>query len=467
MNRIKQDASGGRKRRPTVNRRAFLTGTGGAALALPFLEGLPERSAFAQDESPRFAFFICAANGVAQAYDDEPERFWPTKVGALSSSQMEADSAERCTGILAEHAERLLIVSGLQHEGVVNMDSHVRGRVQALTGLLPTDSSTIAATSRGPSVDWVIAQAWQQDPLLLYAGPRAGYVDDRISFSAAGMLHAGEKDPAEVYGNLTGLSDSNTGGPSAALEELYQRRKSVNDLVRGELSVLLSDSKLSQEDRYRLDKHLTSIRDAEVELMKNECGWSTLPREEIQTIGKDGHTEDLARLHMMLAGVAFSCNLARVATLQWGDGGGDSTRYVLNGEETPSFHWISHRVSSDGAYGSPIEGAAEMHAQIDRIRMKTFNSMLDHFSELSTPQGALFDSAFAYWSTDVSIGPIGGHFNLPVIIAGSPAGTLKQGEYLDAGGVGHPRLLRSLMEAVGVDSSTFAGGNELLQEVLA
>ena len=49
------------KRKKTVNRRAFLYGAGGIAIGLPFLEGLPERSAWAQDAQPIFTFFMCAA----------------------------------------------------------------------------------------------------------------------------------------------------------------------------------------------------------------------------------------------------------------------------------------------------------------------------------------------------------------------------------------------------------------------
>ena len=44
------------KDRPShVNRRAFLRGAGGVAIGLPFLEGLPERSAWAADAPPVFS----------------------------------------------------------------------------------------------------------------------------------------------------------------------------------------------------------------------------------------------------------------------------------------------------------------------------------------------------------------------------------------------------------------------------
>ena len=54
--------------RSQINRRAFLRGAGGVAVALPFLEGYLERSAFgALPTNPVFGFFICTANGVVQS----------------------------------------------------------------------------------------------------------------------------------------------------------------------------------------------------------------------------------------------------------------------------------------------------------------------------------------------------------------------------------------------------------------
>ena len=46
------------QRRKVINRRAFLYGAGTIAIGLPFLEGLPERSAWAAGSQPIFTFFF-------------------------------------------------------------------------------------------------------------------------------------------------------------------------------------------------------------------------------------------------------------------------------------------------------------------------------------------------------------------------------------------------------------------------
>ena len=63
--------------RSRLNRRAFLRGTAGVALGLPFLESLPERSAWAAGNAPVFSLFICAVDGVV------PEELLPERPGSV------------------------------------------------------------------------------------------------------------------------------------------------------------------------------------------------------------------------------------------------------------------------------------------------------------------------------------------------------------------------------------------------
>ncbi len=56
-----------------------------------------------------------------------------------------------------------------------------------------------------------------------------------------------------------------------AAAELLASRKSVNDLVRGELNSLMALSALSAADKARLQQHFDSIRDTEVKL--NQMAW--------------------------------------------------------------------------------------------------------------------------------------------------------------------------------------------------
>lgn len=464
------------KSRPRINRRAFLTAAGTAGVALPFLEGLPERSAFAQSETPKFALFICTSCGVVQQFGSEPERFWPTQLGPLTTEGMTADQDERCTGLLAEHAERLLIVRGVKYPAGPSGCGHAQGLAQCLTARPPTGNGNLA-TSTGPSVDTVLAEALNPagvSPLTLYAGLKSGYIDEKLSFSSAGQVRAAEGNPYNVYQRLTGLLGTN-GEPSPMADLLAERRKSVNDLIREELNWLRNSSRLSQADRARLDQHFTSIRDVETTMMAMgvSCSDALLDMSALEAMNtgnafrQNGTIEEVAKLQMELAALAFSCNATRVATLQIGDGT-DATRYTINGVTVERFHWISHRIQSDGVSGAAIPEAVEWHTAIDRIRINTFKHLIDTWSQYGVEGGSLLDNGFAYWTSHIAQGPTHSFNNLPIIIAGNAGGYLKTGQYIDAGNSSNAKVMNTLMTACGVPTTDFGeGGTGLIDEMVA
>ena len=89
-----------------INRRRFLRGAGGVAIALPFLEGLPERSAWAQSAQPVFSFYIVAACGVVGS------KFFPAATGELTTAGL-AGATDKATSVLSPHAANLLFIKGI------------------------------------------------------------------------------------------------------------------------------------------------------------------------------------------------------------------------------------------------------------------------------------------------------------------------------------------------------------------
>jgi len=441
-----------------VGRRAFLRGTGAAAIGLPFLEGLPERSAWAAGESPRFALFIMTSNGVAQAERNEPERFWPTQTGALTTASMEALKADRTIGELSEHASRLLVVRGVNYPGGVSGCGHALGLVQSLTGRGPNGATNNQATASSKSIDTLIGEHFGEEPLTLYAGTKSGFINEKLSFSAPGQVRAAEGNPFNVYLRLTDFLGAGGGGDGgAAAEMLVARRKSFNDLVREELNDLKNRPQLSKADVDRLDQHFQSLRDLENTMVEMgvSCSEDAVDVSALEAVSngdafrRNGTIEEVVKLQVELAALAFSCNAYRVATLQAGDGI-DGTRYELGGRVVESFHHISHRIASDGSSGAAIAGAFDMHVEIDRIRMRTFANAIQRWSEHTMGDGSLLDNGFMMWSSHNATGPLHGWRNLPYIIAGNGGGVLRQGEYIDAGGVLNERLLNTLARAAGV-----------------
>jgi len=465
-----------------INRRAFLYGAGGVALGLPFLEGLPERSAWAAGSDPVFTFFLCAACGV------EPKRFWPTGTGAISGLL----SSGKAVDALADHAANLLIVKGVNFPQTGPSGcGHAQGLSQALTAKTPTGNGG-SATATGPSADWVISKAVNAggtEPMTLYAGNvRNGYIADRLSFDDSGRARSSVDNPYKLYQTLTGLAapagsggTTNPGGgttPPPAnpmAEELVKKRKSVNDLVRADLSSLLQNPKLSAEDKLRLQQHFDSIRDVETTMMGMGAEMAgigcTLDGVDTDVYGAlknwkynpsnpaSGGIENIVELHMQMVALAFACNHNRTGTLQWGDGT-DHTVYQVPANQALgnwNFHYISHRAQSDGNLGQNAN-AETAHAEIDKLRMETLAKGLKHFKDRG-----LQDKSVVVWTNHVAEG---NHTmrGVPFILWGNGGGRLKQGELVDAGGANNGTLLNVVIgAATGTTVTDFgsSGGKEL------
>jgi hypothetical protein len=435
-----------------INRRAFLRGAAGVAIGLPFLEGLPERSAWAQGSAPVFSLFICAACGVVG------NKFFPNATGAITAASLAA--AGKATSELSTHAANLLFVKGINFPmGGPTDCGHAQGLCQVLTAK-PAAGGGKSATSTGPSADVVIAARVTPgtDPLTLYAGnKRNGYIVERLSFKAggAGQVRAADDNPYNLYSKLVGLASAAGGmtpAGGALASELLESRKSVNDLVRSQLNELLRRPQLSAADRQRLQQHFDAIRDAEVSMGQmadavacSSAGLDTTRLEALKSglaFQTNGMIEEVTKLHMSVVAVAFGCNFSRTATLQWGDGT-DQTKYNVpsNASLGWPFHHLSHRVQSDATSGNNPT-AEQAHAEIDVLRMKTLSAGLDHFASRG-----LSDKCFVMWTNHVADGPSHAFRNVPVILWGNGGGYLKQGQYVDAENSGNNKLLNTLISA--------------------
>ena len=437
---------------PRLNRRNFLRGAAGVTLALPFLEGMPERSAWAADAKPVFSLFICAVGGVV------PEVFFPAAPGPITPQSL----AGKATIELAAHAKDLLFVSGISRPAATG-DSHVEGLCEALTAAPDLNPNAQVATASGPSADTFIATKVHPglDPLVLYSGNRRnGWSTWNLSFKASGELAPAIWNPYTLYQELIGLSPgAGTPGADSAAKLLLESRKSVHDLVREDLSALLKSPRLSSADRERLQLHFDSIRDVEVAMggMGNtavdHCSSEGLALDQLQAMenfvyDRYESTEAVAKLHMSLVALAFACNLRRSASLQWGDPADYTVYRVPSNAREWKFNFIQHRAQSDSVVGDdPL--AARAHAEIDALRMRSFAAGLDHFNARG-----LRDQCQVLWTNSFSDGRMHSFVNVPHIIWGNAGGYLEQGVYVDAGDVGNNRLLNTLISAAIQDTGT-------------
>jgi hypothetical protein len=456
-----------------LSRRLILRGLGGACLGLPLLESFAPRTANAAPNTGLpYAIFFRQACGVGCEQNtligSEPERFWPQSFGALNSGNVQGRALEE----LDTYLDRLLVVKNVRMEDFDYGDGHARGALQGLTARGPTvEGAAGESEAAGESIDYRIGKELNggNDSLFLYSGSDGGWLGGPcISYTASGQRHTA-LTPWGAYQLMTG----NVSSDPQLQAQLAARKKSVNDLVRGQLTTLMSSSALSAKDKTRLKNHFDAVRDLEVEL---SCFVDKTTEQALES-GVD-YSDDgfevmaTTRLNMQVAALAIACGFTRSVAIQVGSGNDGSTRYPNldenNGfQETGSlmndnFHYISHRRQSHDDSGTPIPNSDLLHHKVDRNFARMFRHLLAELEKYDTGDGHnLLYHGLAVWLNDNGNGPGHSARDIPIVIGGSAGGKVKQGQYIEAAQdeVNHAKLLTTIAAAVGVKES---GGGPLM-----
>ena len=228
--------------------------------------------------------------------------------------------------------------------------------------------------------------------------------------------------PSAAYDAI--LRNIIVGGDRSSLDAIIARKRSVIDFVKGDLDVLLADTRLSSEDRTRLEAHLQYVREMEAKLDAPPINWDTnlgtfptrttdfnseLPLWEISQSEAD-HVDR----NIEIIATAIKVGATRVATMM-----------LENGQGT---HGLSHdRAESagntrlDALAGSLLQG---------REWGKRFLKLLDALDQPESGGRTFLDNTLIYWGSCMST--VRNHYtvDLPVILAGA-TGVIDQGSYFD------------------------------------
>ncbi len=456
------------------SRRKFLLGLGGAAVGLPFFEGLVPKNARGAGAGPQpYALFYRRGNGVQQAIFDrnsypaldgtpysaprEPERWWPMvdastpiPYGALATFGPISALNE-----LEAYVSKTTVVRGLRHPyGTEN--GHPEGAAQGLTGagvLYPANQPNFQnATSMGESLDNLIArQLTPAHTESLYMGvmtQKAGGVS-WIREGASIFPRSAEENLVNIYNEIF-LPYAT---PDAARELLVNQRKSVNDLVRADITALRNDPRMSKADQDRLAVHLNAIRETEVALAA--CIVPVALQTEVQGYNASSVSASVDVIGK-LAALAISCGVRRSVLVNVG-----VPQDVIQYNEVPGagvyeFHAISHRQAAEND-PTPVTAARDLHHAIDRYHLKRFKSILDLLSQYDLGGGkTLVDLGVNVHFSDLGSGQ---HIvtQLPYLYVGGADGKLVTGQYVNADKEYLVKFLNTIGAAVGCTNSTGAG----------
>ncbi|MFL1405159.1 DUF1552 domain-containing protein [Marinobacter sp. M1N3S26] len=417
------------------NRRQFLKGLGGSALALPLATMPWARVATAQGAIAKRAVFMYIPDGCI------PERFHPT--GGEFDFQL-----NEMTSPLESVRQHCLFASGLNmYEGG---HTHEGGVAKVLTG------------NHTESLDYFLAQRLgSATPFKsMNLGVAATFQNGEgnvFNFSSGNVPITPNDNPINAFDTMFG------GGGNGGGEPLADRRKrSILDRVLADLNAM--NSKLGQNEREKLEFHTQSLREVESRILDagaeaGVCntggfnsdnftvpeGWNGYPPK----IHLDEHYQTIGRLQMDLITEAFSCDMTRVASLMWSH---PVSPLRVEGIDQ-GHHDTSH-------YGNRDSDTADKFVQYKQYHMRQFRYLIENLaSRTDTDGNSLLHNTVIFLCSELGDSNAHDHRNMPFILAGNAGGALQTGRYVDFAGDAHSKLLVSIanMLDVNIDSFGYTG----------
>ncbi|MCA9624623.1 MAG: DUF1552 domain-containing protein [Myxococcales bacterium] len=451
-------------RRPNLRRRAFLTGLGGAVVGLPFLEALSTRPAAAQAQGPiKRLIIVYTSNGTVL-------RDWlPTTTGQGFDVPPILQAFDTPT-----LRPKLSVLSGIQMASakIGSANGHATGMTSLLTGrnfgeTVSTEFGTVG-WGAGISIDQAIARevAAQNQLESIQAGVQTqrqygNFYSYMCYGEGGGSANAivSEDDPKKVFQRLFGNIPS-SGESEAALQKVVDQRHSVIDLVKDDFASL--QSKVSVDDRAKLDKHLALIRELEDRIVVGPyCARPDEPTIADGDIQKNAQFPGIAVNQMDLIATALACDITRVATLQFSTAqSGVNYKALLPNTESwdqpaDSTH---HGLSHDSVPTNQIGGAtAIQQAAVDKIAAINtwFASQIaylaDKLASFDDGDGkTVLDNTAILWVSEISEGPNHRFDDMPYVLIGDMGGALKTGHFAFGNDETHNNLFVTLGKAMGI-----------------
>jgi hypothetical protein len=472
-----------------MKRRTFLKGVGGACLAAPFLGSVHEQWARAQGVAatpPKRLVIFFTHNGCLTT------RWFPEKKsGALEA----ADLAGKYLAPMGDLTSKLLIPRGFRSlnsygAGQV-IDPHDQAVGSKLTCATISEERNRYATAE--SLDHTIAKQINPNsgaPLVLGVGAASTSIKEVVSFSGPTTAFPANVNPQTVYTQLTGVLGTG-GGNTPVTEADYRvaRGQSIIDLVREDLATYQRYN-MSTADEGRVQNWLDLLRDTEVGVndptMAAACPTAAAttygatpeavtaasPTGKItdgNVLGPRGTAESDANLatsftlgtDMMqnLMALNMICDQNRMLMLVF-------PGYVIFNwdgiQHTHEHHGLSHRTRDftvGGACG--VDGVIDKIAEIDNWYAGKYERLVRLFNSIGEGDGTLLDNTATMWLPELSDGAAHNLNNLPIIIAGSAGGYLKQGEIVnvDGGNINNGNSESSCQDGGNIGNTGSTGGN--------
>ncbi|UJR78172.1 DUF1552 domain-containing protein [Sandaracinus amylolyticus] len=418
-----------------IARRTFAKHVGLAALLSPFLASLSDRSASAQVTGRAKYLCLFVTPGTSS-------RDWTPAAGSSETRIAFTPMNEPLSVI----KDSLVIVEGLDSFGTA-------GTHGSPGGLCAKGYSDFGHVSIEQFVSDRLAESGERTSIPnLVLGGHPGQM--RSTFFRSGMALAPIASPVAAFDTIFAGA---TTPPATMPSDLLRRRRSVLDVLRGEIGAL--SGQLGASERYRLELHLDSIRQLEERLAASEmepggggCRPPASPVDSSEILLQNAACLDLAV-------DAMACDLTRVVAVEFGNNNG--TQIAI--PEIGNGDWHSGFIHS---------GLIPELTRVERWLAQRFAGAVTRSKSLAAPdgRGTLFDQTLFVWARDMGDAPSHTGNDMRFVFAGGAGGALRtspEGRYVVGRGEAHQRALLSCATAMGISNlegfgRTNFGGNSRL-----
>ena len=395
-----------------LDRRTMLRGTGGALLALPYLDAMAQPGS-ADDVPMRMA---C----VGMYFGIVPGLFFPKQTGR------DYELSERLVP-LKDLRDDFTVFSGLDH-GENAKDGH-RGTHAYLSGILSKNRA--GRREANISIDQKAAQivgAQTRYPSMQFSSQGRS----PISIKANGSNCRTISNVQTIYNLLFQKSDPRQSGTK---RREFALSKSVLDLVKTDADYLKRT--IGPRDRQKLEQYFDTVRDVEKHLVQSEQ-WLDRPKPEVDYKLPEGASTlgwtKRAPLYYDLMALALQTDSTRIITL--------------------ALHGGHHNLTHHGKNPATLEKLAPIE-QFQTTQLARFLAKLKSIEE---PNGkTLLENSMVLFGSGLGNASSHSNKNLPLLLAGGGFAHGEHKSYFKGKSTTlAARLFVSMLQRFGVETDEFA-----------
>jgi len=432
-----------------MDRRAFLRGIGGVALALPVLDAM---GAEVTEQIPRRFCALYTANGMSLPKTEHGIDEWSWFPTAERNGEFVFGKS---TEPLSPFRKQLSFMGGLHHPSGLKADPHICSDMW-LTGA-PLHNPK-PGTFNSVGLDQVVAlhtkQYCRQPSLVLSIDAGTGFLSrtGTISYSLEGRPIPAENSPRRVFERLfRGDRES----LQSQRDNLKRRIKLVDAVVESARSL---DRQLSHSDRERMDQYLTSLNEVESRLIASER-WIDVPlkKQDYSHLNLDATSEgepaEYYRNMFDLIALAFDADITRSIAfmLNREDGMGISDTFPLKLGLSKTHHNLSHAADKDGQL---------QFARYDLFLSQQLAHFFQRLNGYQDRNGSVLDNTIVLFGSGAST--THNPRNLPTLIAGGANLGLRHGVYWRNGETRMSNMYLSVLRSLHIEQESFADSTSTL-----